>query len=119
MNSIIVSGNVRKKNHVKRTVKDKDCLTFVLENMEDKKKSNFLCVVYDRLVRRVDKAVDIGDKVLVQGILKEGRGPKNQMVIEVVQLELLDFIRYEDKTRNDRGRTKQQVIQERLKRIGR
>lgn len=118
MDTVTLSGYIRKKNNIKRTVKDKDCLSFILEVTVDKRKNRFLCVVYDRLITRVDKAVNVGDKILVQGILIEARGGRNGCVIEVVQLELLDFIRYEDKRRNDVKKSENQMIQERLKRIG-
>jgi hypothetical protein len=113
MNLVTLSGYIRKKNKIKRTTRDEDSLTFILEVTTDKVKDKLLCVVFNRLVRRVDKAVSIGDKVLIHGYLKVNKKTKEVYVI-IEQLELLDFVRYEDKER-----TPQQNIQIALSRFGR
>jgi len=118
VNLVTLSGYVRKKNNIKRTTRDEDSLTFILEVTTDKVKDKFLCVVFNRLVRRVDKAVSVGDKVLIHGYLKVNKKTKEVYVI-IEQLELLGFVRYEDKHKEDKERTPKQNIQIALARFGR
>ena len=119
MNLVTLSGYVRKKNGIKRTTRDEDSLTFILEVVDDGVKMKVPCVVFNRLVKRINKAVQVNDKVLIHGHLKTFGGNRLETIVIVSQLELLDFIRVEDKLRDDRKKTKQDVIQDRLRRIGR
>lgn len=119
MNLVTLSGYIRRKNPIKKTRKGDDCLTFELEVTTDGKKDKFLCVVFNRLVVRVDRAVDVDDKVLVHGTLSRDKAKGGSYIVNVSQLELLDFIRYEDKTRDDKYKQFSKKVQEALKRIGR
>ena len=118
MNLVTLSGYIRKKNLIKRTRKDEDSLTFTLEFIQDGTKQKIQCTVFNRLVRRVNKAVSVDDKVLVHGYLKTFNKANMKTLVIVEKLELLDFVRYEDKNREDKKKTKQSILQESLERIG-
>lgn len=117
MNLITLSGYVRKKNKIKRTTRNEDSLTFILEVTTDGKKNRFPCTVFGRLVKRVNKAVMVNDKVLIHG--EASIIPRNEkFYVNVKQLELLDFIRLEDKVRGDKKKTKNKIIEDKLERTG-
>ena len=117
MNLVTLSGYIRKIYPIKRTCKDEDSLTFILEVADGKRVLKIYCVVYNRLVRRVAKAVSIDDKVLIHGRLSVAY-KTGGVAVNVLELELLDFIRIVDKVRNNCDKTRQGLIEEQLKRLG-